>query len=112
MHKGDPHTHAPPRPGSVKAQASARALAYDKPATHRRCEETRWHTGHPQREPGNLVRLAVAEAASQCLPRKNDRLEASRTFFPTGCYDCGTGPWRGSGGSILTRLPSVSVNET
>src|SRR5215468_10312584 len=33
-------------------------------------------------------------------------------LFAPGCYDCGACQWRGIGCSILTRLPSVSVNET
>src|SRR5262249_60416485 len=49
-------------------------------------------------QPGKAVK--TRQAGSLC------------SLFSPGCYDCGACQWRGIGCSILTRLPSVSVNET
>jgi hypothetical protein len=59
MPKGDPHTCATPALAPPRNKRAQALLAQDKPTTHRRCEETRFQTDQPRREPGNLVSIAV-----------------------------------------------------
>src|SRR5262249_45472313 len=74
-------TNGPPALAPPRHKRAQALRAHDKPATHRRREETSLQTNHSRRTPGNLVSIAVAEAASLCMPRKHARLKASATFL-------------------------------